>query len=402
MYPMLKPALRRGWRDTRTVRFGVAPAHSVVLGPLDTATGTFLGLVDGTRSMPQLEAAATSLGLSPGHARSVVVRLGEAGLLDSPKGGGPAADAVREDTAAYDRLRPDLASLSLQHPEPAGSLARMGARRTARVRVRGAGRVGAAVAALLSASGVGRVDVLDGGRVEPWDTLPAGVAADQVGRRRDAAARRLVGHSSPWTTRGHPRPAAPAGADRTEGCPTTAPEAGSSPAATSASCGTPALTVVAPRDGLAAYAPDPLLLEPLMEAGAPHLFVGVMEGTGLVGPLVVPGRSACSRCWELGRTDIEPAWPRLLAQWRSGRAVQGVAATDAALATLVAGLASVQALAFLDGLDPPCLGARWETALPCGDWRLRRVTPHPECGCGVGADSVAAGAAVAAGVGGAS
>ncbi|MCZ0993496.1 hypothetical protein O1L44_10795 [Streptomyces noursei] len=83
----------------------------------------------------------------------------------------------------------------------------------------------------------------------------------------------------------------------------------------------------------------------------------------MVGPLVVPGVSACAGCDELRRTDAEPAWPRLLAQWRSGRGTPAVPACDASLATAVAGLAAIQALAFLDGEPSPCTGARME--LPC-------------------------------------
>ncbi|WP_411141364.1 TOMM precursor leader peptide-binding protein [Streptomyces sp. x-80] len=363
---MLKTALRRGWRDRETVRFGVAPAHAVVVGPVDTATGSFLGMIDGTRSMSRLAADAAALGLPAGHARGVVDRLGAAGLLDAPTAGGPAAEAVRADGPAFERLRPDLASLSVQHPEAAGALGRIGARRAVRVRVRGTGRVGASVAALLSAAGIGRVDVLDGGTVEPWDVVPGGLPVERVGERRDASARQLVHRASPWTRR--PRPVGPV---------SDAGEPGLS------------LVVLTPRDGLGAYAPDPVLSEPLLTAGIPHLYAGVVEGTGVVGPLVLPGSSACARCDELRRTDAEPAWPRLLAQWRSGRGSPAVPACDAALATMVAGLTAVQALAFLDGELPPCTGARMELALPCASLRTVPVTPHPECGCGA-ADSDAA------------
>ncbi|MEV0476001.1 hypothetical protein AB0I50_39970, partial [Streptomyces prunicolor] len=37
MHPMVKPALRRGWRDLHTVQFGMTPAHAMTLGPMDTA-----------------------------------------------------------------------------------------------------------------------------------------------------------------------------------------------------------------------------------------------------------------------------------------------------------------------------------------------------------------------------
>ncbi|GAA3181075.1 ThiF family adenylyltransferase [Streptomyces ramulosus] len=359
MRPMIKPALRRGWRDNATVQYGVAPAHAVVVGPLDIATGYFLDMIDGTRTMEELIAQAHALDLPPARARGVVERLGAAGLLEVASGGGPGADAVRADGAACARLRPDLGSLSVRHPEATGAWGRIGARRAVRARVRGAGRVGAAVAALLSASGIGRVEVLDGGKIEPWDVLPGGYRADQIGERRDAAARRLVRETSPWGR--VPRPVVPVSESGEPGL---------------------SLVVLTPRDGLGAYTPDPLLSEPLLTAGIPHLYAGVVEGTGVVGPLVVPGLSACAGCDELRRTEADPAWPKLLAQWRSGRRSAAVPACDASLATMVAGQAAAQALIFLDGTLPPCTGARWEFALPGAGMRTSAIAPHPECGCG--------------------
>ncbi|MEV0275358.1 ThiF family adenylyltransferase [Streptomyces sp. NPDC050610] len=367
MHPMIKPALRRGWRNRDTVQFGVAPAHAVVLGPVDTATGSFLDLLDGTRGLPLLRAQAKAMGLPEGRADSLVERLAAAGLLDDPLGGGEPAAALRDTGPALDRLRPDLASLSVLHSEPGGALRLLGARRAMRVQVRGAGRVGATIAALLSASGVGQVDVLEGGCVEPWDTVPGGVRAEQIGERRDAAARRIVRQSAPGS-----RPRARSRQD------TPPDRAGVSDGAEQPPL---SLVVLAPRDGLAAYAPEPAVAEPFIVSGTPHLYAGVIECTGVVGPLVLPGGSACAGCLELGRAERDPTWPRMLAQWRSGRAV-GVPSCDAALATVVSGLAAVQALAFLDGRPPESAGARLEVTLPGAGWAPRRIAPHPACSCG--------------------
>lgn len=112
MHPMVKPALRRGWRDLNTVQFGMAPAHALVLGPLDTATGSLLTLFDGTRGLPLLRDEGRRMGLPDGHVDGLVERLSRAGLLDDATGGGPAADALRGKPAVLDRLRPDAASLS--------------------------------------------------------------------------------------------------------------------------------------------------------------------------------------------------------------------------------------------------------------------------------------------------
>jgi bacteriocin biosynthesis cyclodehydratase domain-containing protein len=358
MHPMVKPALRRGWRDLNTVQFGMTPAHALTLRPVDTATGSFLDLLNGTRGPALLREEGRRMDLPEGHVDRLVERLAGAGLLDDSRGGGPAADALREKKEVLDRLRPDLASLSLTTSRPGDAMRHLAARRAMRVRVRGAGRVGAVLACLLSAAGVGEVDVRDTGRVEPWDVTPGGLPAEAVGERRDEAARRAV------------RRAAPARPPRR--VPTSPPEAGGPGFL---------LVVLAPRDDVAAHAPDPAHADSLVASGTPHLYAGVVEGTGVVGPLVLPGETGCAGCLHADRTDRDPTWPRLVAQWRSGRQRQ-VPPCDLTLATAVAGLAAAHALAFLDGRTPSSADARWEVALPALRWRTRPVRPHPACPCG--------------------
>ncbi|MCX5416492.1 ThiF family adenylyltransferase [Streptomyces sp. NBC_00059] len=359
MHPMLKPALRRAWRGRNTVQFGVTPAHAVTLGPMDIATGSFLELLDGTRGLPLLREEARALDLSDRHVDILVSRLTEAGLLDDPDAGGPEADALRRRAETLDRQRPDAAALSVVHPAPGSGLRRLAARRAMRVQVRGAGRVGAAIAALLSGSGVGQVEVLDGGRTEPWDVSPGGLPAASVGERRDTAARQLVRRSA-------------------VGGPPRAGGQDPSPAGGEAAL---SLVVVAPRDGLSVYAPDPGTAAPWIASGTPHLYAGVIEATGVVGPLVLPGGTGCAGCLALRRAEEDPQWPRMLAQWRSGRR-HGVQACDLGLATAVAGLAAAHALSFLDGELPASTGARWEAAMPLLDWRSDRLDPHLDCDCG--------------------
>ncbi|MGW6565314.1 ThiF family adenylyltransferase [Streptomyces sp. NPDC054975] len=363
MHPMLKPALRRAWRDLRSVQFGATSAHAVVVGPLDTTTGSLLGLLDGTRGVTLLRGEARALGLRDGLLEDLLGRLARAGLLADASAGRPGKPGGAASTDdALDPLRADLASLSVAHPESDGALRRVSARRAARVQVRGAGRVGAMVAALLSASGVGRVDVLDSGSVRPWEVAPGGLPAEAVGERRAAAAHRLVARSAPGGR--PPRPPR-----RVTG------ELGREPGLS--------LVVVTPRDGLSAYLPDPLPAEGWIATGTPHLYAGVLEATGVVGPLVLPGGTACARCAQEERTDREPAWPRMLAQWRSGPPPE-VPACDLGLAAAVAGLAAAHALAFLDGGLPTSTGARWEVSLPLLEWRVERTRPHPACPCGAG------------------
>lgn len=374
MHPRMRPALRRAWRNLQFVQFGVAPAHAVVVGPVDTTTGSLLSLFDGTRELELLREESRALGLPDGHLEALLDRLAEAGLLDDGTAGDPAVEVLRKEDGAYDRLRADLASLSVVHREPGGAARRLAARRGMRVQVRGAGRVGASIAALLSASGVGRVEVLDGERVEPWDVTPGGLPAEAVAERRDAAARRLVGRSAPG--------------GRVPRAALTGREAGSEPGLS--------LVVVAPRDGLAAYAPDPVPADDWVATGTPHLYAGVIEATGVVGPLVLPGGTACAGCGELERSDRDPAWPRMLAQWRSGRQSR-VPACDQGLAAAVAGLAAAHAVSFLDGELPASTGARWEASLPLLEWRSERMSPHAECPCGAARHAKGVRASVSAG-----
>ncbi|MFE2181486.1 ThiF family adenylyltransferase [Streptomyces sp. NPDC059455] len=396
MHPMLKPALRRGWRSRDTVQFGVARAHAVVMGPVDTATGSFLELLDGTRGLPLLRQEARAIGLPEGRADALVDRLAAAGLLDEPRDGG-------EPAAALDRLRPDAGALSVLHPEPGAAARLLAARRAMRVQVRGAGRVGAAVAAALSGSGVGRVDVVDGGCVEPWDVAPGGLSAEQIGERRDLAARRVVRQAAPAPL---PRRSARLRTSAAERAPSRnkvpsreqplSGERTASGGRTGSAEPGLALVVIAPRDGLAAYAPDPEQTRPLLASGTPHLYAGVIEATGVVGPLVVPGITPCAGCAAAGRAEREPVWPRMLAQWRSGRR-RTAPACDTALAMVVAGLTAVQALAFLDGRPSGGAGVRWELALPSPVWDARPIEAHPGCGCGAAGeeDAVYASAAEA-------
>ncbi|MFD7712690.1 TOMM precursor leader peptide-binding protein [Streptomyces sp. NPDC059785] len=378
MHPMVKPALRRGWRDPGTVQFGMAPAHAMVLGPLDTATGYFLTLLDGTRGLPLLRDEGRRMGLPDGHVDGLVKRLAGAGLLDDATGGGAAADALRARKAVLDRLRPDLASLSVITTEPGEGIERLAARGGLRVQVRGAGRVGVVLASLLAGAGVGEVEVRDGGCVEPWDVAPGGLPADSIGERRAEAARRAVRRAAPERPRRRRagpadgsagRPSTADGRAPVDRAPGLAPERGWS------------LVVLAPRDGLAVHAPDPAAAEDLLASGTPHLYAGVVEATGVVGPLVLPGGTGCAGCLDRGRADRDETWPRLIAQWRSGGA-RPPQPCDLALSAAVAGLAAGHALTFLDGGSPSSAGARCEASLPGLNWHARQICAHPACPCG--------------------
>lgn len=348
MRPCLKPALRRAWRDRRTLQFGVGRAHTAVIDSAGPADAAFLDLLDGTREREALTAEAAGLGIPGERVDSLLRELAGAGALDDADARRPLLELPPAELA---RLAPDLAALSLAHPEPGSAPALLLARRRARVQVRGAGRVGTAVAAVLAASGVGRVEVVDSGSVLEQDSSPCGLLVSDTGRSRASAARAAVRRAAP----GRPD-------DRADG-----PRV-------------PDLVVIAPRGDAAGLLADPGLSRELLHAGVPHLYAGVLETLGTVGPFVLPGRSACGGCLSHHRADEDPAWPRLLAQHCSGRP-GGSAACDSALATAVAGLAALHCLMFLDGGSPPSLGAWAEVSMLDGSMRRRPLEAHPDCGC---------------------
>lgn len=129
---------------------------------------------------------------------------------------------------------------------------------------------------------------------------------------------------------------------------------------------------------------EPRLISTLVAEGLPHLVVRMRDGVGLVGPLVLPGRTGCLRCADRHRHDRDPEWPLLAAQLVGRCGAAGAAATraTAALAAMqVQLLLADDTTSRLTG-PPPSLGATLELDLP-GCTLSRRPWPaHPDCGCG--------------------
>lgn len=131
---------------------------------------------------------------------------------------------------------------------------------------------------------------------------------------------------------------------------------------------------------------DPRLVRDLQAAGVAHLPVRVRDGTGLVGPLVIPGVTSCLRCADLHRTDRDPAWPALATQLRE---VVGSADRATLLATAALALGQLQRIiaAVRSGAggvvpDPPAtFDTTWELDLAGQAIRTRRWSRHPLCGC---------------------
>ena len=143
---------------------------------------------------------------------------------------------------------------------------------------------------------------------------------------------------------------------------------------------TPALPP--PPGGLALLVGEDAVAAPtaaaLLGAGIPHLAATAGADRAVVGPLVVPGRSACLRCLELHRTDRDPLWPTVVAQL----AAQPPSRGESALTELVAHLVALQACCWVDQRRTPAsLGATLTVTLPDGLTTRRAWSAHPRCGC---------------------
>lgn len=141
--------------------------------------------------------------------------------------------------------------------------------------------------------------------------------------------------------------------------------------------GAPDLVVLAhdhepPADDLAA----------LVRNDTAHLIGGLRDREGRVGPLVVPGWTACSRCHDLYRSARDPSW-----RWRRALlahpAAHPLSATSASTTLLLSTAATLagEALAFIEGRTPlSCAGT---LRLHPDDPRpsVDLLEPHPWCGC---------------------
>lgn len=318
MRPALNPGLLHVWRNRDTVQIGVDPRRAVALTGMSAANG-LLGLLDGSRDLTQVLAAARDLGIDAAAVDRVLSLLAVGGALhDFPAGTCRAVPgAVRA------RLAPEMATSTLAHGDGDGGARTLVRRQAACVRVHGGSRVGSCVASLLTAAGIGLV------------------VSEHVKRRDsdDDAARA--------TRAAYPK--APPGRQTD-------------------------LVILA--DTHRRVLPDALTQD-----GVPHLAASAGEAIGVVGPLVEPGRSACLRCLDLTRADRDPAWPLILAQLAERSA--DPPACDVVLATTVAALAAAQALTFIDrGGATAVTNGTLELVLPGWQWKRRSWRPHDRCRCG--------------------
>lgn len=298
-------------------------------------------LAAGVRVVPR-DSATVQVGLEP--PRSVLVREAPAGasdvlrLLDgrTPLGrivGTLAVDEgpwismisellraglvlpARENSVLPPHLLPVRTALAHRHgPELADRVLRR--RADAMVLVTGSGEVGAAIAELLGSSGVGEVHL--------------------KARRQGPRTRRRFVRAD------EPAPQLP-----------------------------PALVVLADE-----HAHNRVMAAGLTVDSIAHLTVSTGVARAVIGPLVLPGRSACLNCLDRIRADLDPGWAPPIGHDLTAEPPSPV------LAAAAATLAAEQALDYLDGADrPAAVDATLEWFSGTYLARRRSWRRHPECGC---------------------
>ncbi len=130
----------------------------------------------------------------------------------------------------------------------------------------------------------------------------------------------------------------------------------------------------------AAGEPDRALLDPWLREGRSHIVARIVDGRIVVGPLVVPGRTACLRCIDCHLIDIEPEHYAVLHRYVHTPREDGYG--DLAPAPtwhLAVSWALHDLTAHLDGRTPVTQSSTLslgESGLECTTWHR-----HPECAC---------------------
>jgi len=315
--------LRRG---PDAVQLGVLPGRAVEVAGLSAPLLALLLELNGSWPVGELVARAIELGADEADARGLLADLrAEDGLLD----------AVEARRAAQ-------------------------ARQAANVLVRGAGPLLSPVSAGLAVAGIGALWVESEATAPAPSDRAVGEAADRaVAETPDRPPGEAVDRPLADAVVAEVRRLAP-GTKVRAGPPRRRPD------------------LVVLTDVLA---PDPRRHREFLVKGVPQLIVRLVDGIGLVGPLVLPGRTACLRCLDLHRAARDPCWPTVAAGL-SGQVGTASPATVQATAALATEQAMIAVEPMNSAEPPPTLDALLELDTRRGTARRRHWPPHPQCGCG--------------------
>ncbi|ALO66239.1 hypothetical protein AS189_06690 [Arthrobacter alpinus] len=284
-----------------------------------------------------------------------------------------------------ERLRPDRIALLGLYRKSAKKL--LAQRKKNVVQVVGLGRTGAALAGVLANAGVGTLLLEDDSPVTAADVSPSSFLVADIGIPRSLALRRHLTALDPGTQI-HMVHDGGAGGPSLRNLD---------------------LAVVVGQD----VAPAAITAR-FMSTELPHLVVLHREQDGTVGPLVMPGETACADCVEWHRNTGDSHWLEICGELAAGEVAAGEVAAgggspgkppgsppsgrggnrgaqpassvtgleSTALSLALAGTAATQALLFLDGVNQP--GA-WSAVMmfrpDTGCWTEQVFSAHPECGC---------------------
>lgn len=123
--------------------------------------------------------------------------------------------------------------------------------------------------------------------------------------------------------------------------------------------------------------PAPPRIHHWMHEGTIHLPVVPRPASVRVGPLVVPGHTACLQCLHLSRTDQDPDWPLLSDRWCRTPTPQ----PDPLLMLQAAAMVARAVIEFVETSTCSASDAYWVASLDRPVPYRVPVTRHPLCGC---------------------
>lgn len=242
-------------------------------------------------------------------------------------------------------LVPDVNAFSVAYGAAAGQIVRN--RSAAMVRVGGLGRCGQAIAALLAASGVGALHLHDDFPVQPGDVGAGPLRVADLGKPRTVALAHRLEATWPRTRLSHWTPGPDGQGLRAQ------------------------VIVVTACDAL----PDHLLSH-LAATRVPHLPVVFGPAWARIGPLVIPGLTSCLDCAQ-SSPHLAADGPRA-----SGTPRSASSTAELALSATAAGLATLQVMMLLDGVNvPSAADAVLCIDLATGGVQRIPVEPRPGCTC---------------------
>ena len=333
-FPCLDPDVPVLRRSADELQLGLEPERGLILCGVPVAFDPLLTLLDGRHSRADIRRAGQAKGVDP--------HLVDA-ALDSLLRSWPTSTLA---DPAHDRPSPETT-----------------------IRLIGAGRIGRAIAEALLTGGIAQLEISDAAAVDPslYPSYP--LAGSQAEALRAELLDQQTGRKRSRSDRGT--------SDREEARVVIGPHwshiVGRSTTGASRDPGRQPLLTVLSSDTTEI---DRALTDTLLRADQPHLVVRPWLGGVLVGPLVVPGLTACLSCLDLIRAGADPAWTQLLAQL-----VRRADRPDPTALNWAAATTTIQLIRWLRIGTAELLGGTIELRPPDYELRLRRWDMHPGCGC---------------------